>query len=174
MLAAMIATIHPIRKPRAICSACGTQAGCGCNAAYMPAREYAAAAMAKDPDRSLRSVAAECGISHETVRKVRNATVNKLTVEKIRGVNGKKYRARMPEKMSSADPVQEPCDDCVTGEQQWQRSASNFLGDLLAMQAYWRREFGPWEKFKIPSTLATLAEQAAVEFPKLAKHLIRS
>lgn len=67
------------------------------------------------------------------------------------------------------DPIQEPCADCVTDEERWQRSAANFLGDLLAMRAYWSKEFGEWERFKRPSMLVSLAEQAAKEWKELAK-----
>jgi len=70
--------------------------------------------------------------------------------------------------VTDADTIEEPCTDCDTPEQFWQRSLSNLAGDAIAMRAYWTRQFGEWEKFEVPSNLVTVAEQAADAWTKLA------
>jgi hypothetical protein len=70
------------------------------------------------------------------------------------------------------DPIQAPCPGCDTEEARWQGSAANMLGDVLAMRAFWTREFGAgWQKFEVPSSIVTLAKQAAKELEKLAAGL---
>jgi hypothetical protein len=68
---------------------------------------------------------------------------------------------------AQADPIQE-ADDRDTAEQNWQLSFGHVAGESIAMRAYWTREFGGWEKFEVPSSLATLAEQAAEAWAELA------
>jgi hypothetical protein len=69
-------------KPKLFCSECGAraQATCDCGASYIPARVYAERAIAAHPERSNRAIAEETGISHETIRQVREATGNNLAV----------------------------------------------------------------------------------------------
>lgn len=69
------------------------------------------------------------------------------------------------------DPIQEPCTDCETPEEFWQRSLSNLASDAISMRAFWTRQFGEWKKFKVPSDLVTLAEQAAEAWATLARQL---
>ena len=71
-----------------------------------------------------------------------------------------------------ADPVQEPCDDCVTQQEQWARSASNILANIASMRAFWKREFGDWTKFERSTALITLAKQADAEWKELTKAII--
>jgi hypothetical protein len=71
----------------------------------------------------------------------------------------------------AADPIEEPCTDCDTPQEYWQRSLSNLAGNTIAMPAYWTREFGEWEKFERPSSLRTLTRQAANALTKLADDL---
>lgn len=47
-------------------------------------------------------------------------------------------------------------------EERWQRSLGNRAGNVAS------REFGNWENFKTPSSLVTLAEEAAEVWRKLA------
>jgi hypothetical protein len=61
--------------------------------------------------------------------------------------------------------------DADTAEERWQRSLSNLAGDAIALRAFWRKEFGDWEKFKAPSDLITLAKQAADEWAAIASQL---
>jgi hypothetical protein len=57
---------------------------------YIPARVYAERAIAAHPERSNRAIAKETGISHETIRQVREATGNNLAVRI--GLDGKVRR----------------------------------------------------------------------------------
>ena len=68
----------------------------------------------------------------------------------------------------SVDPNQEPCEDCETAAEHWQRSAANLAGDSISMRPYWTRQFGEWEKFDVPTSLVTLAKEAAKEWAQLA------
>jgi hypothetical protein len=61
--------------------------------------------------------------------------------------------------------------DVDTAEERWQRSLGNLAGDAIALRAFWRQEFGDWEKFKAPSDLITLAKQAADEWTAIASQL---
>ncbi len=72
-----------------------------------------------------------------------------------------------------SDPIQEPCTDCSTAEEFWQRSLGNLAGDAISIRAFWTRQFGEWEKFETPSSLVTLAKQAAEVWTKLAADLSR-
>ena len=55
------------------CSECGAAgiAACDCGAPYMPAADRAAKAIATDPDKSDRAIAAEIGVSRATVQRAR-------------------------------------------------------------------------------------------------------
>jgi hypothetical protein len=65
-------------------------------------------------------------------------------------------------------PYQEPCTDCNTAEEQWQRSVANLLGDILTMRAYWDRLFGDdWKAYKIPSSHIKLAVDAKREINQM-------
>jgi DNA-binding Lrp family transcriptional regulator len=68
----------------------------------------------------------------------------------------------------SVDPIQEPCENCATVAEHWQRSAENLAGDAISMRPYWTRQFGEWEKFDVPTSLMTLAKEAAKEWAQLA------
>lgn len=52
------------------CSACGAtaEASCNCGAAYVPARDVAAKAIADNPELSARAIAAKVGVDEQTVR----------------------------------------------------------------------------------------------------------
>jgi len=41
----------------------------------------------------------------------------------------------------SVDPIQEPCENCETAAEHWQRSAENLAGDAISMRPYWTRQF---------------------------------
>jgi hypothetical protein len=61
--------------------------------------------------------------------------------------------------------------DDNSAQEQWQRSLGYHAGEAATLPAYWRREFGEWEKFEVPSDLMTLAEQAAETWKKLVADL---
>jgi hypothetical protein len=78
--------------PKLFCSKCGARAfaSCNCEVGYTPARVVAERAIKEHPERSNRSIAAQTGISHETIRQVREATANNLAVRI--GLDGKVRR----------------------------------------------------------------------------------
>src|ERR1700735_5205387 len=73
------------------CSECGAKAkaSCQCDAAYVPARVYAAKAVRAHPEKSDRTIAREIGVSDKTVAKARKATADKSAVGKRIGRDGK-------------------------------------------------------------------------------------
>jgi hypothetical protein len=76
------------------CSKCGADRGCDCNA---PAIKKAAAAIAANPQKSDRAIAAEIGVDHKTVGKVRRARGDDSPPEaaEVRiGRDGKSYKAK--------------------------------------------------------------------------------
>jgi hypothetical protein len=68
--------------PKLFCNKCGAraEATCACGVSYIPARVYAEQAIVAHPEKSNRAIAEETGISHETIRQVREATGNNLAV----------------------------------------------------------------------------------------------
>jgi hypothetical protein len=88
------------------CVRCGAKAkpGCDCGVAYVPARMYAAKAVAAHPEKSDRAIAKEIGVSDKTVAKARKATAEKSAVEKRIGRDGKarKLPARMTPEAANA------------------------------------------------------------------------
>jgi hypothetical protein len=87
---------------RLVCSACGAdgQGSCQCGAPYIPKSQRAAEAIAANPEKSDRAIAAEIGVSHEAVSKVRRSTVNLLTVDAKRTGRDGKTR-KVPERAQS-------------------------------------------------------------------------
>jgi DNA-binding transcriptional MocR family regulator len=78
------------------CAACGAtaDAACACGAPYLPAGERTAKAVA-DPankNKSSRAIAAELGVSPDTVDRARKATARNQAVEKRVGLDGKARR----------------------------------------------------------------------------------
>jgi DNA-binding CsgD family transcriptional regulator len=56
--------------------------------------EHAAAALAAHPEMSNRAIAAELGVSKDTVRNLRGSTAQNYAVERTVGLDGKSYPAR--------------------------------------------------------------------------------
>jgi hypothetical protein len=83
----------------------------------------------------------------------------------------KKRREKQLEKEESEREPDEPEDEEDTPETKWQRSLSNHAGDAIAMISLWKKLFGDWRKFKVPSDLVTLATRAAEEWNELAGDL---
>lgn len=104
--------VYEIRRAivRLECSACGAEANASCDCAkpYVPASAKAAAAIAANPNKSDRAIAAEIGVDHKTVGKARrDATGEDSPVERV-GLDGKTRRLpqRTPKEFYS-----EPSDD---------------------------------------------------------------
>ena len=73
------------------CSECGAAgiAACDCGAPYMPAGERAAKAIAANPRKSDRAIAAELGINQSTVSRARPPTDAPASVDTRVGLDGK-------------------------------------------------------------------------------------
>jgi hypothetical protein len=83
------------------CPDCGaeTDAPCSCGKPfeYIPAGRAAALAVAADPGKSDRAIAAAVGVSHATVSRAREqATVSNETVGTRIGLDGKKRKVNPP------------------------------------------------------------------------------
>ena len=79
------------------CSECGAtaQATCGCGVAYVPAGTRAAAAVAANPKKSDRALAAELGVSGQTIGRARKKSgATNVAPERVAGKDGKSYPAR--------------------------------------------------------------------------------
>jgi hypothetical protein len=72
---------------------------------------------------------------------------------------------------TASDIMDEDCPDCRTEEERWQTSCANFASYAATMRAYWKRQFGDWQKFEIPSALVMLANEAAETWAQLAREL---
>jgi hypothetical protein len=102
-------------------------------------------------------------------------TVSLLPVERVEPVI-EPEAGLVPEEVSSSDPLigallLEHDDEDDPKEERWQRSLGNIAGTVIAMHAFWTREFGDWQKFDCPSDLVTLAKQAAQAMTELADDL---
>jgi hypothetical protein len=98
-----------IKMPaRLECSKCGaaTDAACDCGEPYVPAGARAAKAVAENPQKSDRAIAAETGVSHHTVAKARRSTGKQLPVDARLGLDGKVRR--LP--VAKPKTAQEPCE----------------------------------------------------------------
>jgi len=94
-----------------------------------------------------------------------------LKIKEARQI-AKERRGAGSEDEEEVFPYQEPCADCNTAQEQWQRSLGNMLGDILSFRSYWDHLFGPeWNQYKIPSSHLTLATQAKKEFISLVASL---
>lgn len=103
----MTAEIHQLKpKPVAtnwMCSSCGVDAGCNCGAPLMSKARRAAEAIAANPHKSDRAIAADLGINNATVSRARQTTVAGATVEgepRV-GLDGK--QRRMPVRREEED-----------------------------------------------------------------------
>ncbi len=76
------------------CTGCGAEANasCNCGKPYVPKKQRAADAIAANPQKSDRAIAADIGVSAETVHKARRESpANELAPER-EGLDGKVYR----------------------------------------------------------------------------------
>lgn len=68
----------------------------------------------------------------------------------------------------------EPAPKDLPSQEQWQRSLCNVSGDLIALDAYWRRLFdADWRTFAPTSDVVTVVSQAAGEWAKIARHVCK-
>jgi hypothetical protein len=160
-------------------------ASCDCGVPYITATQYAVKALAKHPEKSNVMLAAESGVSRETIRRARKtSTCPNVQVEKRVGKDGRTRSVPKPKPkvtiphtpmpLRASDPIQETCEDCDTVQEHWERSLSNLAGDAISMPEFWTRQFGDWHQFNAPSSLVTLAKQAAKAWTKLAADLTKT
>jgi hypothetical protein len=110
------------------CSKCGAQgeAGCDCGAEYISASAFAAKALARNPEKSNRAIAAEIGVDDKTVAKARHAAgADNSAPGKRQGQDGKMYpsksksqvtRRAKPEELEGYSPKAKRHIDVRTGE----------------------------------------------------------
>jgi hypothetical protein len=118
-------------------------------------------------------------VGNKTVSRARKkTTVSSDTVEKRTGIDGKKRKPPSKHVKSNRQDknivvmTDEPCTDCNTAEEQWQRSVSNMAGEAISLPAYWTQQFGDWKHFEVTSELITLAKQASKMWTILAGQLV--
>lgn len=83
---------------------------------------------------------------------------------------GSDKESKLPE---NYDPFHEDCEDCDTDEEIFQNSVANHLAQIVAMRAYWTKQFGDWKKLKIPPDLLTLAKEAERELKMAVAELTK-
>lgn len=175
-------------KPKAekaglICSDCYAVASCDCGAQYLKPDTLAKKMIKQHPDWGDQKIADEIGVARQTVRRAREQSGSPNGQPETRiGKDGKKYKAKKKKKppSQSAAPqsdgitiIQEPCEDCNTEEEHWQRSVMLLAGNAIAMPAFWTREFGKWDAFDTTSEMILLAEQAAASWQQVVVDLKR-
>lgn len=91
----MTATVIKMSIQRMICTGCGAEANasCNCGKPYEPASVRAAAAVAANPEKSDRAIAADIGVSAMTVNRARQGVTDD-TPETRTGQDGKQYPAK--------------------------------------------------------------------------------
>jgi hypothetical protein len=107
----MSATLHTVRpqiQTALQCSACGAAGtgSCDCGAPYVAKKDRAAAAISKNPEKSDRAIAAELGMSHQTVMRAREATGPDGPVDQPRvGLDGKVRKPPKPQNPRRKTPA---------------------------------------------------------------------
>ena len=86
------------------CSKCGAKPVCNCGVAYVPARVYAAKAIAAHPEKSDRAIAKQIGVDHKTVALARKSVGEKSPTRRV-GTDGKRYRATRQVTPAMADAM---------------------------------------------------------------------
>jgi hypothetical protein len=104
----------------------------------------------------------------QPAKKSKPDTATESTRQEILNPTAEESAAERKAVYAAAEPSQGECPDCETEQDFWERSFGNLAGDAISMRAFWKRQFGDWEKFEVTSELVTLAEQAAEAWTKLA------
>lgn len=161
-------TVVALRKKatsRMQCSGCGASAdvSCNCGVPYIPATARAAKAIAKNPNKSDRAIAADLGIGNATVSRARRkSTVSRDTVKKRVGRDGKARKLpKRPEPVIS-DPVKEI--------NSFHREVVGFLADFSERFETWK-ESDPLISKDGKAALMQAFYLCADGFAKLAQEL---
>lgn len=116
----MTATVVRLRPLQLECTGCGAtrDAACDCGVPYVLASMRAAEAVAKNPKKSDRAIAAEIGVSNQTVSRARKkSVVTNVTPEKRTGKDGKSYPTSSKKRKRPASPPVDPgVEDEIDGE----------------------------------------------------------
>jgi len=81
----------------------------------------------------------------------------------------RKNRAKTKLRNFARDKDDQDDEDQMTIEERWQNSLSNACGDIIALQSYWKKEFGVWQKFECPPYIQKLVKEAAAELASIAE-----
>lgn len=101
------------------CVACGAEAdaSCNCGKPYVPKKQRAVDAIAANPQKSDRAIAADIGVDHKTVGAARRELGGEDSPPEREGRDGKMYRTPRNSKSQGIDmPTAEEADE------EWQRT----------------------------------------------------
>jgi hypothetical protein len=121
-----------------ICSSCGADRGCDCNAPAIPKSVLAARAIEKAPNRSNRVIAEEIGIDEKTVRKARKATADQSGVQKRKGKDGRERavpRARPKEKSQAVIRAEQVKEKAQAEGRQLKALDRSRLSDMVELRS---------------------------------------
>lgn len=149
-------------KQRLRCSGCGAvaEASCDCGVGYVPAHEYAAKAVAANPEKSDRAIAAVFGIDHKTVGKARKSTGEESPVEKRVGQDGKARRLPKGRSTAPATRSARPVVSSIESEPEPLSQIERLVGDLaMAVEHGARSELFDGRVRAVANRLLTLIAQ---------------
>jgi hypothetical protein len=148
-------------KTGLLCSECGAEvkAACSCNAPYIPAGTKAMKAIAANPEKSDRAIAADLGISQPTVSKARKAGDNKLSPAKRIGKDGKRYSAKRSNKKINEN-----------GYNKLQRTTEEFMNNFIKILDKWLNSNPPQDHLLALSNTLNLCSE---ELERLANIIQR-
>jgi hypothetical protein len=112
----------------------------------------------KDAEKVMRMAAAE---DPEAAHEQEKAEA-KERMRRVRGANVRSTADVMVDAYADIDD-DGVCHDCDTEEDFWRRALEVAAGNSIAMTdpITWKKKYGDWEHFDVPSALIKLAEQAA-------------
>ena len=149
-----------ISVQRMVCTGCGAEANasCNCGVSYQPKSVRAADAIQANPQKSDRAIAADLGVSHQTVARARDSTGPYGPVERT-GLDGKVRRLPIRET--------EPEDD-IEADIEPDNYHTAYL--LRADQA---RQFAVYSG-PVTTEIVAMAREVATAWQNLATQLERS
>ena len=96
------AIIETVQQSKFVCATCGAGRDCDYNAPGRK-RDAAVEAIAANPGKSDRAIAAETGLNREIVRRARKATDTGVAVDQRTGLHGK--TRKLPAKADKGEPA---------------------------------------------------------------------
>lgn len=152
-------TVIAMAVQRMACTACGSEANasCNCGKPYVPKKQQAREAIAANPHKSDRAIAADIGVGKDTVRRAREETGACAPVER-EGLDGKVRRLPARE---------EPDDEDIEADVE----PTNYRGAFL-IRADQAKRFASYSG-PITSEIVAMARQVATAWEELAAQLER-